>query len=53
MTFSGVLLLIDLLLIARMIAGPAAGAASRRWLDRPWVAWSALGLINARGPRAR
>jgi O-antigen ligase len=46
MTFSGVLLLIDLLLIARMIAPPAA-ASPRRPLDRAWVAWSCLLLINA------
>ncbi len=47
MTFSGVLLLVDLLLIARMIAGrPAARVASRRPLDRRWVEWLCLGLIT-------
>ena len=47
MTYSGVLLLIDLLLIARMIAPPPADRTSRRWLDRPWFAWSCLLVVNA------
>ena len=46
MTFSGVLLLIDLLLIARIVAPPPRDA-TRRWLDRPWVAWGCLIVINA------
>lgn len=47
MTFSGVLLVIDLLLIARMVAPPRASAGARRWLDHPAVAWGCLILINA------
>jgi O-antigen ligase len=46
MTFSGVLLLIDLLLIARLIAPPAADVSRRRPLDRAWVGWTCLALIN-------
>jgi O-antigen ligase len=46
MTFSGVLLLIDLLLIARMIAPPPVREGARRPLDRPWLAWSCVALIN-------
>ena len=46
MTFSGVLLLIDLLLIARMIAPPPVATLRPRPLDRPWVAWTCVALIN-------
>lgn len=46
MTFSGVLLLIDLLLIARLVAPPPVLEAGKRWLDRPWVAWGCFLLIN-------
>ncbi|MEO8196699.1 MAG: O-antigen ligase family protein [Thermoanaerobaculia bacterium] len=52
MTFSGVLLLIDLLLVARLLFRPAGGAdevgagRGRGFLDRPWVAWTALAAIN-------
>jgi putative inorganic carbon (HCO3(-)) transporter len=46
MTFSGVLLLIDLLLIARMFAPPDADGARRRPLDRGWLGWTCLALIN-------
>jgi O-antigen ligase len=52
MTFSGVLLLIDLLLVARLLFRPkgladedGAGRA-RGFLGRPWVAWTALVVIN-------
>jgi len=48
MTYSGVLLLVDLLLVGRMLArrrdSDAAGPSA--WLDRPVVAWSALAAIN-------
>jgi O-antigen ligase len=47
MTFSGVLLLLDLLLIARCVTGPKAHRGATAWLDRPWVRWSALVLVNA------
>ena len=50
MTFSGILLLIDLLLIARlMFRPPAAGESTpgaRGLLGRPWLAWTALAVIN-------
>ena len=49
MTFSGVLLLVDLLLIARLVYRPRpAPADSARWrgLAAPWLAWTALVLIN-------
>lgn len=50
MTFSGVLLLVDLLLIARlMFRPPAAGrepSGARGWIGRPWLAWTALVVIN-------
>lgn len=49
MTFSGVLLLIDLLLIARLIYRPRSGTADAdRWrpLAAPWLAWTALVAIN-------
>ncbi len=50
MTFSGILLLIDLLLIARlMFRPPAAGEGTqgaRGLLGRPWLAWTALAVIN-------
>jgi putative inorganic carbon (hco3(-)) transporter len=48
MTFAGVLLLVDLLLVARLLArrraADAAGPA--QWLDRAPVAWGALLAIN-------
>jgi putative inorganic carbon (HCO3(-)) transporter len=48
MTFSGLLLLIDLLLVARLMAPPRREAGGRlRWLDRPAVSWSCLVLVNA------
>ena len=47
MTFSGVLLLVDLLLIARLLAPPRQIEGVRRWLDRQWVAWPCLILISA------
>lgn len=48
MTFSGYLLMLDMLLVARLIArrpqvdarGPTA------WLDRRWVAWGALAAVT-------
>lgn len=46
MTFSGVLLLVDLLLLARMLAGPRAERGSKWPLDHRWVAWLCLGLVN-------
>lgn len=55
MTFSGILLLIDLLLVARLMYRPRTPAAesaaqgeSRRagLLGRPWLAWTALVIIN-------
>lgn len=44
MTFSGFLLVLDLLLIARLVARREVerGHGPTAWLDRPWVAWSAL-----------
>ncbi len=48
MTFAGCLLLIDMVLVARLLARrPAPDAAGpTRWLDHPAVAWSALVAIN-------
>ncbi len=50
MTFSGILLLVDLLLIARlMFRPPAAGgeaSGARGRMGRPWLAWTALAVIN-------
>lgn len=55
MTFSGILLLIDLLLVARLMYRPRTPAAEsaaqgegRRagLLGRPWLAWTALVIIN-------
>ena len=48
MTFAGTLLLLDLLLVSRMLLrrGGGAGRGPTAWLDRPVVAWAALGLIN-------
>ncbi len=46
MTFSGVLLLVDLLLLARMLAGRRTVPGSRWPLDRPWIAWLCLALVN-------
>lgn len=48
MTYAGVLLLVDLLLVGRMLArrrDPAA-AGPTAWLDRPIVAWTALVAVN-------
>lgn len=49
MTFSGFLLVLDLLLIARLVARRevAGGRGPTAWLDRPWVAWSALTALTA------
>lgn len=47
MTFSGVLLLIDVLLLARLVAPLARETGVGRWLDRPWVMGSTVALINA------
>jgi O-antigen ligase len=48
MTFAGILLLLDLVLIARLLLRRerASGNGPTAWLDRPWVAWSALGIVN-------
>ncbi|MBP7588193.1 MAG: O-antigen ligase family protein [Thermoanaerobaculia bacterium] len=49
MTFSGILLLVDLVLIARLMFRPreASAVAGRwRWLGAPWLAWVALVTIN-------
>jgi len=48
MTFAGVLLVVDLLLVGRMLARRQAAAARgpSSWLDRRAVAWGALALIN-------
>ncbi len=55
MTFSGILLLVDLVLIARLMYRPripaaegeaAADGGARGWLGRPWLAWTALAVIN-------
>ena len=50
MTFSGILLLVDLLLVARlMFRPPAAALAEPGWkgfFGRPWLAWTALAMIN-------
>jgi len=49
MTFSGVLLMLDLLLVARLLERPRAPDARgvSRWLDRPWVAWTILLLVTS------
>ena len=50
MTFSGVLLIVDLLLAARLLAGPPADRAAPwpwRWLERRSVQVAALAGINA------
>lgn len=50
MTFSGVLLIVDLLLAARLLAGPPAEREALwpwRWLERRPVQIAALALINA------
>jgi O-antigen ligase len=51
MTYSGWLLLVDLLLAARLLVrrAPAGGAPgfATAWLDRPAVAWGALAAITA------
>lgn len=49
MTFSGILLLLDLVLIAKLMFRPRdAPAATGRWgwLGSPWIAWAALATIN-------
>jgi putative inorganic carbon (hco3(-)) transporter len=50
MTFSGILLMVDLLLIARLMFRPRAAPSERGgWrglLGRPWLAWVALAVIN-------
>ena len=51
MTFSGILLLVDLLLVARLMFRPPTLSAQsdrgpRPLLERPWLAWTALALIN-------
>ncbi len=49
MTFSGILLLIDLVLIARLMFRPHHAAENRGrwgWLGAPWLAWVALATIN-------
>lgn len=48
MTFAGTLLLLDLMLIARMLLRRerSPGHGPTAWLDRPLVAWSALGIVN-------
>lgn len=49
MTFSGILLLIDLVLIARLMFRPSQAAENRGrwgWLGAPWLAWAALATIN-------
>ena len=49
MTFSGILLMVDLVLIARLMFRPrAVGAAAGKWkrLGAPWLAWTALAVIN-------
>jgi O-antigen ligase len=49
MTFSGILLLVDLVLIARLMFRPqpvASGADRWTLLGAPWLAWTALVAIN-------
>jgi len=49
MTFSGILLLLDLVLIAKLMFRPReapAGTGRWRWLSSPWLAWTALATIN-------
>ena len=52
MTFSGVLLLVDLLLVARLMFRPrgvpvkSGGGRGPGLLGQPWVAWTALVVIN-------
>ena len=52
MTFSGILLLVDLILVARLMFRPKAPAAAppsdtgRLRLGAPWLAWTALVVIN-------
>ncbi len=49
MTFSGILLLVDLLLVARLMFRPPAAGRSEGGpglLARPWIAWTALVVIN-------
>ncbi len=50
MTFSGILLLVDLVLVARLLFRPPAATAGDggafRILGRPWLGWIALIVIN-------
>jgi len=48
MTFAGILLMLDLLLVARMLVRHErrTGHGPTPWLDRPAVAWSAVAVIN-------
>jgi len=48
MTFSGFLLMLDLMLVARLVARrPSADASGpTAWLDRPWVAWGTLAALT-------
>jgi putative inorganic carbon (hco3(-)) transporter len=49
MTFAGVLLMLDMLLVARLLERPrsARGSGPTAWLDRPWVAWSIFAAITS------
>jgi len=49
MTFSGVLLMLDMLLVARLLERQRGAASSgpTAWLDRPWVAWSILAAMTS------
>jgi putative inorganic carbon (HCO3(-)) transporter len=48
MTFSGFLLMLDMMLVARLMARRPDPAASgpTAWLDRPWVAWGAFAAVT-------
>ena len=46
MTFSGILLLVDLLLVARLMFRPPMAVRDRGFLGQPWLAWTALAAIN-------
>jgi O-antigen ligase len=48
MTFAGILLMLDLLLVARLLlrSERQPGHGPTPWLDRPAVAWSAVVVIN-------